>query len=286
MKIVTYNIQFTRGRDGRLDLPRAAATVAEADIIGLQEVDRFWRRTGMQDQALAMAEHFPGYDWVFAAGCDAAAHLPDRASADAAARGRRRQHGNMVLSRWPILTSRTLRLPKAATDVFCMDRVLCEAVIDAPGGPLRVYVTHLCHIGPETRLPQVAHLIELLATLPRAGACWSGAHPKEAAWTDGDPVPPYPDEMILMGDLNFTPDSKEYATLFGAGLGLVDSWRALGRDPLAPEEYSIRVIPAPHITRRIDHILVSESLQGRVRKGWIDQAAMASDHFPVWIELG
>jgi len=285
VKIATYNIQYSRGRDERFDLPRVAASLAGADIVGLQEVDRFWRRTGMQDQAEAIAQHFPGYVWTFAGGYDVAAHLPDPARASAAERGRRRQHGNMVLSRWPILSCRTLRLPRGTPPVWSQDRVVIEAIVDAPGGALRVYVTHLCHISAQTRLPQVGHIISLLGTLPNEGATWGGVHPEGDFWTDGEPAPPFPGDMVLMGDLNFTPDSNEYQALLSAGLGLRDAWQVLGRDPLDPAHHTIRSLRPPHELKRIDHIIVSEGLAPAVRRGWVDQDAAGSDHYPVWLEL-
>ena len=50
MKLVSYNIQYGFGSDGRYDLARAARVVADADIIALQEVERFWQRTNEDDQ--------------------------------------------------------------------------------------------------------------------------------------------------------------------------------------------------------------------------------------------
>ena len=41
MKFVSYNIQYGTGKDGRIDLSRIAAEVGDADVIALQEVDRF-----------------------------------------------------------------------------------------------------------------------------------------------------------------------------------------------------------------------------------------------------
>ena len=46
MRIVTYNIQFGLGKDGRFDLERVADEVDGADIIALQEVERHWQRSG------------------------------------------------------------------------------------------------------------------------------------------------------------------------------------------------------------------------------------------------
>src|SRR3546814_1784698 len=60
---------------------------------------------------------------------------------------RRFQFGNMVLSRWPILTVRSLLLPRSRTfDRLNLQRGAIEVVIDAPGGPLRVYSVHLDHV--------------------------------------------------------------------------------------------------------------------------------------------
>ena len=189
MRLVTYNIQYTKGRDGRFDLGRIAETVRGADIIGMQEVDRYWQRTGSEDQAAALAERFPGYAWVYGAGYDAPARPTLTEQASAEERGRRRQHGNMILSRWPILSSRVLHLPKAKPQEFCQLRVVLEAVIDPPSGPLRVYCTHLCHISAATRLPQVEQMLTYFRTLPNEGATWSGEHPNDpscAGLSDAD----------------------------------------------------------------------------------------------------
>ena len=40
MKIVTYNIQWGKGLDEKVDLDRIARTVADCDVIALQEVER------------------------------------------------------------------------------------------------------------------------------------------------------------------------------------------------------------------------------------------------------
>jgi len=41
MRVVTYNIRFGWGLDGRVDLERIAGSVGDADIIAFQEVERF-----------------------------------------------------------------------------------------------------------------------------------------------------------------------------------------------------------------------------------------------------
>lgn len=49
MRLVTWNIQYSKGRDGCFDLRRIARTVVGADVIALQEVEQYWPRTGMID---------------------------------------------------------------------------------------------------------------------------------------------------------------------------------------------------------------------------------------------
>lgn len=63
MKIVSYNIRFGLGLDQRIDLGRIAETVRDADIIGLQEVERLWKHSGMTDQPdiLGRVGHLDGF---------------------------------------------------------------------------------------------------------------------------------------------------------------------------------------------------------------------------------
>ena len=68
MKIVTYNIQYGRGKDGRFDLDRIAEEVAGADLIALQEVERFWTRSGGADQPRLVARRFPEHSLGVRAG--------------------------------------------------------------------------------------------------------------------------------------------------------------------------------------------------------------------------
>jgi endonuclease/exonuclease/phosphatase family metal-dependent hydrolase len=59
VKLVSYNTQYSKGKDGRYDLERIAKTLEGADVIALQEVDRFWPRTGMIDQPAELAALLP-----------------------------------------------------------------------------------------------------------------------------------------------------------------------------------------------------------------------------------
>ncbi len=136
MKFVTYNIQYGLGRDGRYDLERTARVVERADIIALQEVERLWKRSGTVDQVAELSERLPDYHWVYAPGLDMDASYRDE---DGRLISRRRQFGTMVMSRTPILSSRSFPLPKYGTlKQHSIQQALLEGVIDTPAGPIRV----------------------------------------------------------------------------------------------------------------------------------------------------
>ena len=64
MKLVTYNIRFGLGIDQRTDLGRIAETVRDADIVALQEVERFWKRSGMTDQPESLGNLLQDFYWL------------------------------------------------------------------------------------------------------------------------------------------------------------------------------------------------------------------------------
>ncbi len=286
MIFVSYNIQWGTGKDERVDLARIAGEIGTADVIALQEVDRFWTRSRMSDQAAEFAALFPEHHWVYGPGMDM----------DASIRGdggrlvtRRRQFGNMVLSRAPILAARNHLLPKMALEEkLSLQRAAQEAVIEAPSGPLRVYSVHLNHSSAEERLIQIARLRQVVAGAPAEGGAWSGRDFRPV-WEQDGPQPPMPARAILMGDFNLTPDSPEHAALCGPSedggadgseAGLVDSWRALGH-----EEGPGWTCPAARGERRIDYALVTADLKDRLRAMSVDHAAQGSDHQPIRIEI-
>ncbi len=86
MKIVSYNIQYAKGKDGRHDLARIADAVRGADLIGLQEVTRHFPGVPprLAEQPERLAELLPEYFWAYAppldldAGCaEALLHLAE-----------------------------------------------------------------------------------------------------------------------------------------------------------------------------------------------------------------
>jgi len=105
MKIVTYNIQFGLGKDNRFDLQRIANEVDGADIIALQEVERYWQRSGNIDQPAQLAQLLNKYYWAYGPYFDVDA---SKAEDDGSITNVRRQFGNMILSKTPIISSRLL----------------------------------------------------------------------------------------------------------------------------------------------------------------------------------
>ncbi|MBC7738256.1 MAG: endonuclease/exonuclease/phosphatase family protein [Candidatus Saccharibacteria bacterium] len=129
LRLASYNIQYGKGKDGRYDLQRIVADLGDRDIIALQEVEVNFHRSGMVDQPAVIAGMLPHMHWVYGPGIniDASEMQAGRVIQ------RRRQYGNMVLSRWPILSTVTHPLPKLAlARVFHQQRVLLETVIATP----------------------------------------------------------------------------------------------------------------------------------------------------------
>lgn len=295
MLVVTYNIQWGLGRDNVVDLARIARTVAAADLIALQEVERNWRpETG--DQVAQFAALFPRHYWAFgvAVDIDGSTLAPD-----GRVQNQRRQYGNLILSRWPIVSVRSWPLTKYPVFQRMNDQsILFEAVIEAPGGGLRFYNTHLNYLSEEQRGIQVEEVLGVIREAPRQGPVIVGD-----GLDDGDflaeggtipdrPRPSMPAPAILVGDFNMEADSPEYRRIVGApdpiyGVlheahrlsdALTVAGVPLGKGVTFPEKDGG---PA----QRIDHCFVTYDLVSRVTRGWIDEEADGSDHQPVWTEL-
>ena len=281
MRLLSYNIQYGYGRDGAYRLDRAANVVKSADIAALQEVDRHWQRTGFDDQPDLLAKMLPDHHMVFAAAFDMDAAIPTNKS-------RRRQFGPMILSRWPILWSRTHLLPlhRMITPLNTQTCAL-EAVIAAPTGPLRVFSLHLAHVGVQERMAQ----IDLLLSLPATGGPWSGTDDEPSRnWTESQPEPPCPTSTIWMGDFNMEPGSAEYHRLVGdapyhPGAVYADKWVDAVAYSGARLHTHEKVIAGVRRLRQLDHVFVTPDLAPRLRSAHADADEIASDHLPLWVQL-
>jgi endonuclease/exonuclease/phosphatase family metal-dependent hydrolase len=298
MKVVTYNIQWGKGKDGAVDLARIARAVDGADIIGLQEVEAGWKRTGGIDQSEALGALLPKYYRVFGPGFDIEA---SRASADGTVEHRRRRFGNMILAKGPILSCRVFPLPKIAVrKLGSMQTAFVEGVVRLGSRMLRVYSVHLDDVLGRERLMQIAVLRRIIAEAPGEGGVMSGTIPPndpylDEDWHNGEPQPPMPEPAIVMGDFNAPPETPEYDAMVGpldrrqgrvvTPDNLVDTMTAAGHPEACGATwypYKNRSSEAP---QRLDYIFVTPGLAVAVSKAWIDQDAQGSDHQPVWADI-
>jgi len=276
MKFVTYNIQFSRGKDDRYDLKRIADTVRDADVIALQEVERFWPRSGMQDQPAVLAELLRGHYLVFAPVFDVHAGGPPTGN-------RRRQFGNLLLSKYPILASRMVVLPKHHyPEQFNMYQGALEGVMQTPLGVLSIWNVHLGYLASAERMSQLAYLREVARRIPDERGAWSGPGVLQGNdWSCGSPPIPDVEHTIWCGDFNSQPDSREYEFVTSAGFS--DAAATAGEQANAYTH--IRQHSQPPLLRRLDYCFLSDGLIDRVTGYRVDQEAIGSDHQPVWVEF-
>jgi endonuclease/exonuclease/phosphatase family metal-dependent hydrolase len=272
MLIVTYNIQWGRGRDGRIDLDRIAATVAAADIIALQEVERHWRPQAFPDQVARLSGLLPDRHSVFGPSIDLGGAEP---------KAPRRQFGNMILSRWPIVATRTFPLQsQPVAGEFNDQSSVLEAVIEAPGGAIRLYNTHLTHLVAGGQPDQARHLLQIIEAAGRHGTSITAPGRSELGPEDDwlvlpNGMPPSPASAVLAGDFNAGPGDATWQMLaeqFTDAIGI------------APEP-SINRITFPGGGLALDHIFLTADLAKGCRRAWVDASAQGSDHQPVWVLL-
>ncbi len=284
MKCVTYNIQYGKGRDNRIDLSRIAHEISGADLIALQEVDRFWPRTGQVDQVQYFQDRFSDYYSVYGAGVDL--HI----SGSRPGSRQRRQFGNLILSRYPLESSRHHLLPKhGSIGPLSLQRSAIEATIIINERPLRVYSIHLTHLSAATRLPQVERILEIHRQAVHEGHAVAGTL-AGMDWESGVSNQSVAEHAILFGDFNFQPDSREYSRIVGplsdygghitSPCGFVDAWRQCGHDKFQGPTSDVHGAPC-----RLDYAFVSSAIRHSITGCRVDEGATGSDHLPVWVDI-
>lgn len=280
IRILGWNIQWGRGVDGCVDLDRPVRVLkaVDADVFCLQEVAV--HHPGLpggadENQPQQLTGRFPGYEAIYGVGSD----LTD-------GDGGRRQFGNLILSRLPVLQVFRHLLPwPPDPTVPSMQRVAVEAVIDTPGGPLRVVTTHLEYYSALQRAAQVEALRQLQADghrharVPRSN-------------TETDPpfaVLPRGEMAIFCGDFNFPADAPEHARMqaeIAADVPrFVDAWTiAYPGKPHAPTA-GVHLATFTAGPACYDFFFVSENLGDRIVGVTVDAQTDASDHQPVLLEL-
>jgi endonuclease/exonuclease/phosphatase family metal-dependent hydrolase len=264
LRVMTYNIKHGQTNaictqaattpdqppapDCNLDLQAAMGVIREhnPDIVGLQEVDRFWARSGYADQPEALRAALGMKHACYAANL---VHPAD-SHAD-----RPHQYGTLILSRHPIgLCSNTL-LPRTGENE---QRGFTLAVIDVRGVTLRFYNTHL-HTTAADRLLQTAYIAPALDSAT-------------------------PELTVVVGDFNARPTAAELEPLFGRLTDAWAKARDRAADDADGLTSPAALGSGPK--HRIDYAFVSPSIDVRAARVFIDaKTRLASDHYPVVVDL-
>src|SRR5437660_5010751 len=125
MRVATFNVKHGENGHGGVDLRRlaSACTALSADVLAIQEVDRFARRTHFRDEMRVIARA-TGLQAVFGE----------------AARRKWRSYGNVLLARGPISDVEVVKLPRPSEGE---PRVAIVARVCVDGLALSVGATHL-----------------------------------------------------------------------------------------------------------------------------------------------
>jgi endonuclease/exonuclease/phosphatase family metal-dependent hydrolase len=230
--VMTYNIHHAAGADKKVDVERIARVIrsCEADLVALQEVQRGGKRVHDLDEPAELGK-LTGMYHAFGE------TMPWDTTG---------QYGDAILSRFPIISSRVVKLPWTPGN-HREQRILLEVICKTPKGEIAFFSTHLDHTGHSPdRLPQAKAIVEATKDLK---------HP-----------------AILGGDFNCPPQSKpvkEIETIWTI---------ASDRDP-SP------TCPADHPKGKIDHIFVKPADRWHILSAKVIDEREASDHRPVVVKV-
>ena len=278
MKLLSWNIQWCRGVDGRVDparIAREAKAMADADVICLQEVARGFdtlAASAGEDQFALLAAAFPDHTAIEGVAVD----VPGEGAGSA----KRRQFGNLLLSRLPVRQAWRHLLPWPADAAHAdMQRMAIEAVIESPEvGDVRVTTTHLAYYSAAQRLAQVNALRDLHAA--------AQGHRQPPARADASRGPFHwrarPAAGIVTGDFNCEPESPAHARMlapFDDGTpALRDAWQV--NHAGQPHAHTVGLYDTVQWPRRFacDFVFVSADLAPRISAFEVDDRSDASDH--------
>lgn len=281
MILITWNIQWGRGVDGRVDLRRIVETaraLGDFDVLCLQEVaDNFpaLDGAGSSNQFAQLADLLPGY------------HLIEGVAVERHTAGRGRQRfGNAIAAR--VAPAQVLRhqLPGPADASHpSMPRLALEAVFATDAGSLRVLTTHLEYYSELQRDAQLERLRALQAEA--AGHAGQPTRPDQARGPFE--LRPRGAAAVVCGDFNcdvHQPGIVRLQQPIAGAPAWRDAWTIAHGDEPHPATVGRYDDAQWHGQQQtFDFFFVSEDLAPRVRRVVVDGETRASDHQPVLLEL-
>ncbi|MCW2605426.1 MAG: Endonuclease/exonuclease/phosphatase [Frankiales bacterium] len=230
MRLATWNLLHGRSiTDGRVVTERLAegARLLDADVLGLQEVDRGQARSGGRDLTAEVAEASGAVAWRFVPAVVGTPGEQWRGATERDEAPPGAHYGIGLVSRYPVRSWHVVRLPAASVKapvllpgssqvVWLQDepRLALAAVVETPHGVMTVATAHLSFV-PGWNGAQLRKVTAALARLPGP--------------------------RVLVADLNMPPPFPR----------LLTGWRALARTPTYPSS-GARV--------QLDHVLASGTL--------------------------
>ncbi|HVF64012.1 MAG TPA: endonuclease/exonuclease/phosphatase family protein [Casimicrobiaceae bacterium] len=284
MKILSWNVQWCRGIDGRVDperIVREAKRFADFDVLCLQEIADNYpapRLAGndASDQFATVSKLLPEFTVVSGVAVDQ----------PAGGEGRRR-FGNMILSRLPVRQAYRWLLPfPHEPGKPGMPRIAVEAVVTAPFGDVRVVTTHLEWYSIVQRSAQVEALRRIYAD--------GYAHARASEVTmreEGGPFETFlrPKATVICGDFNLEHVSELHARIVAPfeddTPALVNAWDLLHPGKPYPATFCIYNRMGNHGQLHCDFYFASPEAASRIEGFAVDQQTQASDHQPIVLTL-
>lgn len=184
MRVATFNLLHGRSvAHGGVDVEdlRAAAEEIDADVVGLQEVDRHQERSGVVDQTAEVAKALGADHWRFAPSVNGTPGKPEswtRSRDDDGATTTGPTYGVGLVSRLPVRSWEVRRFGPAPVSMPLMipgrrrllkvadePRAAVAAVLDGPSGPLTVLTAHLSFV-PGWNVAQLRAMRQWAAAFP------------------------------------------------------------------------------------------------------------------------
>ena len=279
MRVVSWNIHWGCGKDSRIRIHAIIDVLRKLnpDIICLQEVAANHPElegNASANQFRQLAGAFGGYQPVL------------EPTSEIYQNNMPRQFGNLLLSKYRITQVHRHSLPWPPDQANPgMPRGLIEAVVEAPGGKLRVLTTHLEYYSQIQRMSQVQHLKYLHWEACERARLYQPNTGLDAPFQLGF----RPGSAIYCGDFNFTPDSAEYAEILATdesiALPLVDAWSHAHPNTARAPTAGLHGFKWPERPACYDYFFITEDLLPRLNDVSVQSETAASDHQPIVIDI-